>query len=153
MPGGSRHYAHVIRVLGLFAGGFTLFLVVRYFLVPADFGVYGFYRAGALAEARAKAPMYAGTTVCLDCHPDVGKARDGSKHDRVNCQACHGPLAQHATGDVSAKPGALNPRLLCLTCHTAQAGLPKGFPGVVLKDHAGDSPCTDCHRPHHAKIG
>ena len=153
MSSGPRHYAHIVRVLGLFAGGFTLFLIVRYFLVPSDFGVFGFYRAGALADARARAPMYAATNVCLDCHPDIAKEREGSKHAAVNCQACHGPLAQHATGDVKAKPAALNPRLSCLTCHTSQAGLPRAFPSVVAKDHAGDAVCTDCHRPHLPKIG
>lgn len=153
MTGGPRHYDHVIRVFGLFVCGFTLFIVVRYFLVPADFGVYGFYRAGALDDARARTPLYAGSGVCGDCHPDVVKAREGARHEKVNCEACHGPLAKHATGDVTAKPSALNPRLLCLTCHTSQAGLPKGFPSVVAKDHAGDSACTDCHRPHNPKIG
>jgi len=153
MTGGPRHYAHLIRVFGLFAGGFTLFLIVRYLLVPADFGVYGFYRAGALDDARAKVPLYANSAVCADCHPDVVKAREGSRHEKLNCQACHGPLAKHAAGEVGAKPDALNPRLLCLRCHTAQAGVPKFLPTVVAKDHAGDSACTDCHQPHHPKIG
>jgi hypothetical protein len=148
-----RHYDHVIRILGLFAGGFTVFVIVRYLLVPVDFGVYGFYRAGALTDARAKTPMYAATTACFDCHGDVEKAREGSKHQQLSCQACHGPLAKHAAGDTDVKPAALDPKVLCVRCHTAQAGLPKGFPGVVVKDHAGDSLCTDCHQPHHPKIG
>ena len=153
MPRGPRHSDHVIRILGLFAAGFALFIVVRYFLVPADFGVYGFYRAGALADARAKPVMYAATTVCFDCHPDVEKAREGSKHQQLSCQACHGPLAKHATGDTDAKPDALNPKVLCLRCHSSQAGLPKGFPSVVAKDHMDGALCTECHKPHSPKIG
>ena len=153
MTGRPRHYAHVVRALGLFVGGFAVFIIVRQILVPAAFGVYGFYRAGALDDARAKAPLYSNGTLCLDCHADVGKAREGSRHEKLNCEACHGPLAKHATGDVDAKPDALNPRLLCQRCHTKQAGLPKGFPSVVVKDHAGDNLCTDCHQPHHPKIG
>ena len=153
MSGGPRHYNHVIRVLGLFAAGFALFIIVRYFLVPADFGVYGFYRAGALDDARAKPVHFANSAVCVDCHTDVAKERQGSRHENLSCQACHGPLAQHSTGDTDAKPDALNPRLLCMRCHTTQAGLPKDFPNVVPKDHAGDNPCTDCHKPHHPKIG
>jgi hypothetical protein len=153
MSGGPRHYNHVIRVLGLFGAGFAVFLIVRYLLVPADFGVYGFYRGGALDDARAKTPLYADGRVCVDCHTDVAKARLGSRHEKLSCQACHGPLGKHATGDVDAKPDALNPRVLCVRCHTTQAGLPKDFPNVVPKDHAGDVPCTDCHQPHHPKIG
>ena len=33
MRGGRRHYDHVLRVLGLFAGGFTVFLIVRYLMI------------------------------------------------------------------------------------------------------------------------
>ena len=150
---GGRHYDHVLRVLGLFAAGFVVFLIVRHFMIPADFGLYGFYRAGALADAaKAQAPLYAGEAVCLDCHSDVGTLRKDTRHAKVRCEACHGPLAQHASGDVAVKPPALNPRLLCLRCHTTQAGLPAGFPHVVSGDHAGDAPCTDCHKPHRPKI-
>ena len=154
MPGGRRHYNHVLRVLGLFGAGFTAFVIVRYLMIPADFNLagYGFYRQGALHDVRAQTPLYAGETLCLDCHPDVGKLRLGSRHAKVNCEACHGPLAKHATGDVAAKPPALNPRLLCLKCHTAQPGLPTGFPNVAPAEHMGDLPCTDCHKPHRPKI-
>jgi len=153
MPGGRRHYDHILRVLGLFAAGFTVFLIVRHFMIPADFDVagYGFYRAGALTDARVQSVAYAGETVCLDCHSDVGKLRLEARHANVRCEACHGPLATHAT-DGAAKPAALNPRLLCLRCHTAQPGLPGGFPRVVAADHAGDGPCTDCHKPHRPKV-
>ena len=97
--------------------------------------------------------MYAGQTVCLDCHMDVGQARAKSRHQVLRCETCHGPLATHATGDVSVKPPAINPRLLCLRCHTSQPGLPAGFPNINPADHMGDLPCTDCHTPHSPKIG
>ena len=152
MPGGRRHYDHVLRVLGLFGAGFAVFLIVRHFMIPADFGLYGFYRGGALTDVRAQAPRYAGEAVCLDCHAEVGKVRVDSRHAKIHCEACHGPLAAHAT-DGAAKPPALNPRLLCVRCHTTQAGQPAGFPNVVPADHAGDTVCTECHQPHHPKIG
>ena len=111
MAGGRRHYDHVLRVLGLFAAGFTVFLVVRHFMIPADFGLYGFYRGGALADAATvQAPLHAGEAVCLDCHSDVGKVRQDARHAKVRCEACHGPLAAHAT-DGAAKPAALSERM------------------------------------------
>ena len=152
MPGGRRHYDHVLRVLGLFAGGFTVFLIVRYLMIPADFGVYGFYRAGALDDARKQVPVHAGETICLDCHTDVGKVRQDSRHKAVRCEACHGPLAKHVA-DSTVKPPALNPRLVCLKCHTTQAGLPPGFPNISPSEHMGEGPCADCHKPHSPKIG
>ena len=152
MFGRRRHYDHVLRVLGLFGMGFTLFLLARYFLIPSDFGVFGFYRAGALDDVKAQAPLHAGEALCLDCHSDVGDLRKESRHVKVRCESCHGPLAKHASGDVTAKPIALNPRRLCIQCHTTQIGLPANFPNVVPDDHAGDLPCTDCHQPHRPKV-
>jgi hypothetical protein len=149
---GRRHYQHVLRVLGLFAAGFTIFLIVRWALIPADFGVYGFYRAGALDDVKAQAPLYVGEQTCLDCHSEVGELRKDARHATVRCEACHGPLTKHASGDFEVKPRALNPRVLCLQCHTTQNGLPPGFPNIVPADHAGDGPCTDCHKPHRPKI-
>jgi len=147
-----RHAGHVLRVLSLFGGGFVVFLFARWILVPADFGAFGFYRGGALAELRAQTPQHAGEQPCLDCHSDVGEVRAKAKHKIVHCEACHGPLALHATGDFTVKPRALNPRLLCLTCHTAGTGKPVSFPQVVPDDHASDGPCTDCHKPHMPRI-
>jgi hypothetical protein len=155
MPGGRRHYDHIVRVFGLFAAGFAAFILVRHYMIPADFDRpgYGFFRAGALDDARRIDVKHAGERACLDCHEDVGKARLQSRHAKVNCEACHGPMAKHAGGDVAVKPPALNPRLLCMRCHTKQPGLPPTFPSVVPAEHAGDSACTDCHQPHHPKIG
>jgi hypothetical protein len=152
MTGRFGHFGHVARVAALFGGGFTVFLVVRWALIPPDFGAYGFYRAGALTDIRAQPIVYAGEAPCLDCHGDVAEIRLSARHARIKCEACHGPLTRHATGDVEVKPRALNPRLLCLQCHTQSAGKPEGFPQIVASDHGADVACTDCHRPHRPKI-
>ncbi|TAK13231.1 MAG: hypothetical protein EPO35_10540, partial [Acidobacteria bacterium] len=64
MPRNPRSYEHVVRMAGLFAMGFALFLFVRWIMVPADFGVYGFYRAGALKDNAARPMSYAGRESC-----------------------------------------------------------------------------------------
>ncbi len=153
MAGRRRHYDHVLRVLGLFGAGFTVFIIVRYLMIPADFNLagYGFYRAGALDDVKAQAPLYAGEKVCLDCHAPVGEVRKDARHAKLHCEACHGPLTKHVA-DSTVKTPALNPRLLCLKCHTTQPGLPAGFPNIDPADHF-DLPCTDCHQPHRPKIG
>ena len=148
-----QHAQHVIRVAGLCAAGILTFLVARRALVPADFGAYGFYRGGALADIAALPLHYAGQKACLDCHDEVGSARHGSKHEKIACEACHGPLAKHASGDPDAKPKELAPRKLCLTCHTKNAGKPDAFPQIVPSEHGEDAPCTTCHQPHSPKIG
>jgi hypothetical protein len=152
MAGPRSNYQHVFRVAGLFAAGFVAFVVVRWALVPADFGAYGFYRGGALTDARAIPVKYGGEAACVDCHSEADEARKGARHEKIKCEACHGPLASHATGDETAKPRALNPRLLCLQCHTQLQGQPSTFPKVVPADHGGDGPCTECHKPHRPSI-
>lgn len=153
MSGRFEHAQHVVRAAAVFATGFGIFLVVRQALVPADFGAYGFYRGGALEDASSLPLVFAGQDACLDCHDAVAKVRLGSKHAEFHCEACHGPLAGHASGNFEMKPKALNPRTLCLTCHLKSAGKPDGFPQIVPADHAEDGPCTACHQPHAPKIG
>ena len=148
----SRPYAHVLRVAGLFLFGFAVFLVVRWALVPADFGRLGFYRAGALDSARAVKVRYAGEATCVDCHEEPAQLRKGQGHERVRCEACHGPLGRHADGDFETdKPRALNPRLFCWPCHAGLAGRPALIPQMDPKDHAVGESCIECHKPHRPK--
>ena len=149
----TGHSRHVFRVAWLFAAGFGAFLLVRQALVPDDFGVYGFYRAGALDDNRNRPVVHAGEAVCLDCHSSVDDVRKPARHRAIRCEACHGPLSKHASGDFEIRPRALNPRQLCLACHVQQAGKPAWFPQIVPADHAGDGPCTECHQPHRPSVG
>ena len=147
MSGRFQHYDHVIRVAGLFVGGIALFLVLRLIFIPADFGTLGFYRAGALDDARAVPANYAGQDICTVCHSDIDELRQAARHTEVSCEACHGPAASHVE-DFELKPTIENPRAVCVRCHAASAGKPAFLPQVVPDEHAGDFSCTDCHNPH-----
>lgn len=147
-----RHKGHVLRVAGLFACGLVGFLVIRHALIPSDFGKFGFYRAGALDDARAHPVVYAGHETCEVCHSAVVEARANSKHKILNCEACHGPLAKHASGDDPNKPKEPDSKVLCLRCHLKMPGKYEGFPQVSPADHPTDAPCIVCHKPHSPKI-
>ena len=145
-----RHSAHVLRVAGLFALGFFVFLVARSVLIPRDFGVLGFYRGGALGEIAAMPIVHAGKSACLDCHGDT--VPDKSVHKPLSCEGCHGPMAVHASGKFEVKSHTPEPRKLCLTCHAKVSGKPDWFKQIVSADHVGDGLCVDCHTPHNPKI-
>ena len=148
-----RHSQHVFRMAGLFVVGIGAFFVLRAVYVPADFGVYGHYRAGAIDANRAKPLGYGGRAVCADCHPDVVEARTGGRHERIGCEACHGPAAGHASGDDKApKPVKPDTRLGCMVCHTKNVSKAPGFPQVTAAEHAPEGACTTCHNPHHPKV-
>lgn len=148
MSGRFQDAEHVLRLAGLFLAGLVLFFVLRAWLVPDDFGVYGHYRSRAILDNRNREPVYAGQAMCLDCHEEQAAERQAGRHALVRCEACHGPLAAHAEGRTEERPARPDARKLCVTCHEAGTGRPPAFPQVVPAEHAGDEACTACHRPH-----
>jgi hypothetical protein len=138
---------HLFRFLFLFVVAFVVFLVVRHFVVPRSFGQYGHYRGAAIAEIAAKPIKFAGHDTCETCHADILDAKKSGKHANVNCEACHGPLANHAN-DPSIAPAKLDTAALCIKCHAASAAKPKIFPQIDAEQHAGGVPCETCHKPH-----
>jgi len=143
---------HLFRLAGVFAAGFLAFLLVRGLLVPKSFGQYGHFRGDALAEIKAQPPHYAGHDACEACHSDVLEQKVKGKHVRVNCEACHGPLAKHAEDPGSVTPEKLDTARLCVRCHEANTAKPKWFPQVVSADHANGLACNECHKPHNPAI-
>ncbi len=147
-----RDREHLVRLALIFAAGFVAFVLVRSFVIPKGFGVYGHYRAGALDDVSARGIHFAGRASCADCHDDLEKAKAAGKHAGLGCEACHGAQAAHVADAANVVPGKLDPKTLCPVCHTTNVAKPKGFPQVDPKDHAGDQPCTDCHKPHAPSI-
>jgi hypothetical protein len=142
---------HLFRLAAVFLAGTLVFLGMRAFLVPKSFGQYGHYRGDAIAEIAARPVNFAGHKVCEDCHADVLEKKKGGRHARVNCEACHGPLAKHAD-DPSVQPAKLDTAVLCVRCHEENAAKPKSFPQVASADHSTGLACDTCHQPHSPAI-
>jgi hypothetical protein len=149
---GWQDKVHLVRMAALFAAGVLIFLVFRAWMVPAGFGMYGHYRPGALDDVRARPLHFAGRAACADCHTDVVAEREGSKHARIGCEACHGPLMAHVKAAGGQKPARPDSRVICPRCHYARPWKPKAFPQVVVAEHSPEGPCTACHKPHAPKM-
>jgi len=145
-------YVHLVRMAGVFAVGVAAFILLRWLMVPADFGVLGHYRTGALSDNMARPIAFAGQAACIECHPDVAEVRAKGRHAKVACEACHGALASHAAKPDGPKPVRPDPRKTCIICHTASIAKPKAFPQVVPAEHAPEGSCADCHIVHNPKI-
>ena len=139
---------HLLRMAGLFGLGAGVFLGLQAILVPADFGVYGHYRAGALEDNKRRAAVYAGRASCAECHADAAAALKAGSHRTAGCEACHGPLFRHAADAAAQKPTRPDTRTLCLQCHAADAARPATFPQVDPREHAAEGACTECHTAH-----
>jgi len=147
-----NEWGHLIRPALVLLAALGVFLAVRAAVIPKEFGKYGHYRPGALDLVRSRAIRYAGQDTCVMCHEDEAKARASGKHAHVACEACHGPLAQHAED-----PGSVTPKLpevadLCRRCHEKDAAKPKSFPQVATAEHSGGTPCNSCHQPHNPHL-
>ncbi len=87
---------HLFRFAGLFVLAFLVFLVVRHYVVPKNLGSMGIIAGprwrdcGASGEVcRVTRPARAATQTC------AGREVKGQAA-HVNCEACHGALANHA---------------------------------------------------------
>jgi len=142
-----RSYEHLLRLAALFALAVVVFLGLRWLLVPADYGLLGAYRAGAIDQVQARPITYAGQLACMECHTDVADTRKGNAHALVSCESCHGAHGTHAS-DPAVAARRPDPRATCAVCHVPNAAKPPGFKTVVFADHAADGSCTACHPAH-----
>jgi predicted CXXCH cytochrome family protein len=147
-----RDVEHLFRLAAIFLAFLVVFLIARAILVPADFGVYGHYRASAVDDERARLPVYAGQQTCADCHSDIVEIRAAARHAAIACESCHGPLAAHANDPDALKPKLPEMATLCVQCHAARTGKPKRYPTVDVAEHAGGESCATCHSSHNPRI-
>jgi len=148
---------HVLRPLYVVLALAGIVLVARAFLVPEDFGIhppgymYGWYRAGNIAEWKAFKVKYRGKETCRDCHADQDKDLHASPHKTIECENCHGPALEHPSDP--AKLTLDRTRLLCLRCHT-QLSYPTSqraeIRGIDPDHHNPGLECAGCHDPHRA---
>ncbi len=152
---------HILRPLWVVLGVLVLFLLVRSFMVPDDFGVhgrnftYGFHRAGSIDEWKEFPLKYQGKESCSseECHSEQYQQNMASMHSLIECENCHGPALNHPD-----EPESLvldTSRDLCLRCHS-QLLYPTSqrseIPGILPGDHNVDEACSNCHNPHNPDL-
>ena len=137
----------LLRIFLLAVGIVAAYSIASYFLTPASFGQYGWYRGAALAEMATRDRVYAGKQACEKCHSDEYQKLIKHEHKGLACESCHGPGKAHAEDprkDNIEKSGFAT----CLRCHEANPSRPKWHKQIVIKNHYTGSKCTECHVPH-----
>jgi hypothetical protein len=163
----------VRRLLIAFAIFISLFLVLRYLMVPKSFGEFGHYRGLSLEDNAAKPMNYAGTAACTRCHSDIASEKNKGRHAGLACEGCHGPGYKHATFADTVPHAKLPDSLMlvkpdgrqdCALCHEMNRARTKikfdtvnysVIHMIKAKEHnltsKGDTTvlrCIECHNPH-----
>lgn len=153
---GKRLLVVLIGICVLAGGG----LLFKKVLTPSSFGVYGPYRADAIAEA-ALVPIRHGTNAsCFKCHAFEAQIHKKGRHQTISCEFCHGTYADHVEND--KKTGTLPVKkekeitTLCLRCHNTEivARKEEVIKTVAMPNHLKDQNvklthnCNQCHHVH-----
>ncbi len=143
-------------IIAFGAGG----LLVKRLLLPKSFGVYGPYRADAIAEAAHLPIRHWTNESCFSCHPYERKIHKAGTHATISCEFCHGAFADHITD--GKKTGTLPVKkdeqitTLCLRCHNTEikARQQEVIKTVAMPDHLKNQNvklthnCNQCHHVH-----
>ncbi len=141
IPEQIRRLSIVLAILG---GGVV---GARYVILPSSLIDTRFHRESTVEREVAKNIVFAGATVCANCHGvQADKKKDGY-HKTVSCETCHGPAQVH-TENPSIKPTAPRGREFCVFCHAYDPSRPTGFPQINPVLHNPIKACITCHNPH-----
>jgi len=137
----------IVRLVLLTIGIVGSYLVARFFLTPASFGQYGWYRANALVEIATPKAVYVGAKACDECHAEEIQKVAKAEHKNVACESCHGAGQAHSDNPDRNKISVPTDSL-CVRCHETDPSRPEWLKQINSKDHYTDQKCTECHVPH-----
>ena len=162
---------HIVRLLLLIATFGVVAIGAKFYFTDKSFGVYGEYRADAVAEIAQATPIYQGPAYCQACHRERFAQWSAGIHKVVTCETCHGAAGKHPGIEPSVASDSSTHSLiararydqvalsipadtvkLCTLCHEKTPGRPAAQRQIEVNAHAGAQACIVCHNPHSPKI-
>ena len=131
-------------VIGVIIAGVV---AVRYLLLPSSLVDRQFHRQSTVERETAKNIVFAGATVCGNCHGDKAEKKKAGYHKTVNCETCHGPAQSHIENPAN-KPAMVRGREFCVLCHAYDQSRPTVFPQINPVLHNPLKACITCHNAH-----
>jgi len=137
------------RLIIAFVVFIGIMLVLVYFLTPASWGEYGFYRGDALVEIADQIPKYMDKETCAMCHDSIAEFKNQGSHISLQCEICHGVGYLHIDDPEANQMEIFGDNSLCLRCHLANPARPQDLiKQIVPDDHGEGEECLTCHNPH-----
>lgn len=137
----------IIRLVLLTVGIVVVYSIARFFLTPASFHEYGWYRGDALREIASRQPVYAGAAACAECHEEEATKLAEAEHKHLSCEVCHGPGQAHV--DAPDANGMVKLSYShCIRCHEADPSRPATHKQIDPADHYTGDTCIECHVAH-----
>jgi cytochrome c553 len=165
---------HIVRLIFLIAILGAAILGARAIFIDKSFGIYGHYRADAVAEIAADEPIYKGAASCQSCHRERYAMWSKGIHKVVTCETCHGAGAKHPSTEPVAPAAPMDPRMhshiaaerldhvnlviptdtvkLCTLCHEKMPGRPATQRQIEVSRHAAGMQCIVCHNPYSPRL-
>ena len=176
--------SHLYRLVIVLVVSFTGFVVIRSYAVPASWNYNAWYRGDTLKDLKKLPLNYGGNESCKSCHEEVSlvevvenqseeefvdefedEIENESdekpetvavfEHRTLNCESCHGALADHARGDEKTGDAIVMDKSnwQCMNCHRPLISRPADFPQFTeeVEKHREleeETLCMKCHDPH-----
>lgn len=148
-------YSHLYRLaLLIVVVGSSLFWA-KGLLMPDDWNYDSWYRGNSLEELQQLPLVHGGNDSCQACHQEIYEIQMEYEHKSLNCESCHGPLAEHVLGEnkIADAVQMIDSDWQCMVCHRALISRPNDFPVFTLdeKKHKNIEPgklCINCHNAH-----
>ncbi|MBO8182154.1 MAG: hypothetical protein H0Z28_05090 [Archaeoglobus sp.] len=130
-------------VLGVIFGVIVYLILFTYVFGFSPF-VTGSSQSKWIELELSREPKFSDTAICKECHYQLYTGM--KNHSSVNCEACHGPGAEHTIKRSKDTIEINRSRDACLRCHMEIAG--RNAVKVVNESHSTGILCVVCHNPH-----
>lgn len=143
----------IIRLFVVFILFSGVIFIVKSFIIPSSFFDTELHKKLTIEMEQSREIIYAGSSVCVDCHEDEYDTKRKSNHANLACETCHGAALLHSEDPLEVLPLDQSPkdRDFCQICHNYNLSRPMGFAQINPIVHNPLKRCSECHDPHNPK--
>lgn len=146
---------HLYRLGIVLVGAIVLFLGIRTLATPPswNYDIAHWFRKDHLEEMKRQPLAHGGNASCQECHEDEYEETVGFEHATLNCESCHGALADHVKDDEKFADAVVDETARqCMFCHSELISRPEDFPQFTMevRRHRREGAAEDCFECHDA---